>query len=174
MTIVASWGGSTATSYLALTDAASFVTTALIYTTPWTDATSVKQEAALISATRQIDARQYVGERFYVDQILEFPRRFSTHFAQLTTTTSLLFTPDQVRMERAVKEATCHQAVWLLRRGGRNIHAEHIASGISEIRETTGPLTDFVKYSSRRVITLNPEASLLLQPWMEAKRVVRK
>lgn len=175
--LISDWGAANANSYIGLTEANSFITTSIIDSTAWTSATSMAQQAALLEATRDVDSRQYIGGPYFREQNLEFPRALPTAFPwAFTEVSSMLYSVEQRKMKEDVERATCVQALWLLRLNGRNIHAENQAFGIESYSETTGPITDSVRYRKGAGVVGNlaPEALKYLSDWLTGRRVVRQ
>ena len=165
--LVSTWGGSASNSYVAYTEAASFITTSIVDFAAWTNATTVQREAALIEATRDIDVLDFTGERYTSYQKLSFPRCFDWN---TSVSTSDL---DQVILKEQVQKAVSHQALWILRQSGRNTHAERIATGIAAISETIGPIHESVTYAGRTSMRICPEAVSYLNQWLSARKVYR-
>ena len=174
MTVIASWGGSTSDSYLSWTAANSFIRSAVVNIDAWTKADQRKQEAALKQATIDVDTRQYIGERYYTAQKLEFPRRLIVSWPLgVNVSTEITGQTDaEERMQSDVERATCFQAMWILRNGGRNPHAERIASGVTLAENEAGPLRERYEYKGKAMV-LCSEALALLAPWMTSKIVLR-
>lgn len=175
MTIIASYGGIDDNSYIALTDAASFIETSIVNYTAWTSATTPQREAALIEASRNIDSRNYIGGRYFYDQRLEFPRELQLAFPwNRTSVSSTTFSIEYGRMERAVKEATCWEALAVLRRGGRDKLLEMRNSGVRGYRKQVGPVDEQFQFATGMGISmLCPEALTLLAPWQTSRKVYR-
>lgn len=176
MTIVASWGGSDSNAYIGLTEANSFITTSVVNGTAWTSANSVLQQAALLEATRAIDAHNFLGGRFYFLQKLKFPRAlFGEPYPWSNSNMDAAANnPEYVRMKEDVERACCLQAIHILRYDGRNEHIENRMNGIRSVRETTGPLSDSVDYfSAGDIRTLSSDVLALLSRWMEGRPVYR-
>lgn len=180
MTIISSWGASDANCYIGLTDAGSFIESNMVFQTPWTDAATPIREASLIEASRDIDALQYVGERYYDTQSLEWPRSSLYPWPwNLTVQGDENLSVEQARMKAAVEKATCYQAVFILDNQNSRIHTQLIALGVSRYEETTGPLTDEYQYGgtsrgpSSLPPTVAPKARQLLSPWLTGRRILR-
>lgn len=176
MTIVASWGGNTSNAYVDLTYANSFIPSFAIDASAWTSATSAQQSAAIKEAARQIDtADPYIGTRYYSDQRMVFPRAIPVDTGYYKTMpTSAFYGNTMVKMQTDVQEANCLQALFLLRLGGRNTHAENMAAGISQITEEVGPIRESVTYGKRSSATpLGEDVQRLLSPWRTGRKIVR-
>jgi hypothetical protein len=175
MTIVADWGGISSNSYVSVTDASSFITSAIINHSSWLDATPLQREQALQEATRDVDSHQFIGNRFSADQYLEWPRSFLRRWPwALATEPASLESLEQARMRESVKRAVCHQALFLLSIGGRNKHADNLANGVESYTEITGPVAETVKYRPGALAPkLCSESKKLLAPWLVGKKVYR-
>jgi hypothetical protein len=176
MTIIASWGGSQSNAYIGLTDAASVIETTIVDYSGWSSATSIQQGAAIIAGAIDIDARNYLGSRYYYDQMMEFPRALPINYPwNRTSTSSIIWTVEMTRMRDHVERANCHQALWILRNSGRNLHAERVLQGIKSFSEKIGPLSEAVTYrdGGGAMNRLCPEAIALLSPWRTTRRIVR-
>ncbi len=176
MTVISSWGGSTDNSYISLSAANSFITTSVVDVAAWTDATTAQREASLIEATRDVDSKQYIGQRYYTEQRLEFPRILRTGESwPFNFTGSVPGDSDieQTRSRLAVEQATCSQALWILRNSGRNYHNERISSGIKSFSESVGPISESATYGGGAIERLCPEALAVLSPWFTGRRVYR-
>lgn len=177
MTLISSYGGPDSNSYVSVTEANSFIKTAIIDNTSWTSATNATKQAALMEASRDVDSRKYVGTRFFSEQHLEFPRQLKSRFPfDRTVNTTITQDLNQRRMQRNVKEATCFQALHLLRLGGRNRDLENQQNGIVQISESVGPMREFIQYGQRvnpARAKLSSDAAVLLAPWMTKPNVLR-
>lgn len=177
-TLVESWGGNGSNVYVNLTNANSYITTAIFDSSAWTSATTAQQQAALVEATIDIDRMNYIGTKYYPDQTLQFPRAFYVSplypYTQIGTPNSIL----QTQMKNDVERACCYQALFICRNAGRNEHAERIAQGISALSEGVGPIKEFVQYGAagkgiQKPQVLDRSAIDLLSRWREGPRVWR-
>jgi hypothetical protein len=175
MTLISSYGANNSNSYVDFTAANSFITTAIVDSSAWTSASTVVKEAALMEATRDVDSKQYRGERYFYEQKLEFPRQFITDWPWNRTLANEPSSDiEQVRMLDAVQRATCYQALSILRNAGRNYHAERIASGVKAFSESVGPISESATYASGGGLErLYPDALATLQEYIEGKKVYR-
>jgi hypothetical protein len=179
MTLIASYGGNASNAYIDLTQANSFIRTAVFANEEWFDLSGTERAAILMQATRDIDSRQYVGTRRFFAQFLEFPRELRSSFPWNRTTQTETTTGDdtQRRMLRDVTEACALQAVFLARQGGRNEHAERLSQGIRSISEGVGPIREFVQYGQRATgqsARLAQDVVARLSEWTTTRRVIRK
>lgn len=177
MTIIATWGGQTANAYINVTQANSFIESAMFDSSAWTSATTVQRDAALIQATRDIDSRQYIGTRFFFEQRLEFPRQLRSSFPWNRTSAATL-TSDAIqrRMQEQVQEACARQALKIAQDGGTSVHVENVKHGIVGISESVGPIREFVQYGQRASVgsmRISSDALTLLQDWMTGRRIFR-
>ncbi len=182
-TLIVSWGGNFDTSYVTLDEATDYVgsnTIVGVKMNPevWTNVSSVMQARALLAATRDIDnAANYVGEREFYDQTLEFPRIPSGEerwpWVQRTLTDINTWNIYLREQSRRVKAATIEQAFAKVRDGERDIHVERQLKGIRSFSESYPGLSESYSYGGT-VLQLCPEAMELLRPYREAgMRLVR-
>lgn len=168
------WGGESANCYISLIAANAFVTSSVVDASKWTESTDTKRAAALIEATRDIDSYSYLGARYYQDQALEFPREFRGSWPWNRTTTGSAMTAEQQRMQRAVEEAVCYQALWILRNAGRNKHQELIASGVKYHMQQIGQAQEAFAYNGgMQIQRLCPEAMASLKKYRSQPTVFR-
>jgi len=123
----------------------------------WTEASEADREAALITASRQIDRQPLRGAKAAADQPLQFPRA------------------GQVGVPREVKAAVCEQAIFLLRQSEYDRKRElAIQQGVGSV--TIGDASETIDPAVVRVrmttTTICPAAQELLRPWLGG-RVVR-
>lgn len=183
MTVISSWAGGTSNAYASLTAVDSILATTVIDYSAWTNATVPQREAAVVQATRDIDALQWIGTRYYYEQLLEFPRQLQEAFPwnYTTSTGSILNDVEQARMKLKVEQATALQALKLLRDGGRNIHAENQQNGIQSFSEAVGPMSMSVNYggkagsggSGKAESRLSPEALSIIAEYKAMRRIYR-
>ena len=178
-TLVSSYGGAAANTYCSLTEANSFITTAILDNSAWNSAKVAEKAAALLQATREIDSRNYIYGRYYTDQSLSFPRAQTTG-SNITLTTSTLHTVAYTQQREAVRQACCHQAVWLLRNSGRNDMLETILQGVTWFSKRVGPISESYQFGASGGGAgagggnpLCPDARRLLATWYCGPRVVR-
>lgn len=179
--IVADWGGSSSNSYVTLGYANGFIPKNIVNYSAWIDASVKQRVSALLQATKDIDSLTFFGERYYTQQMLEFPRNSDSpwpwNLTSYTQETNL--SVEQVQMKDAVKKATCYQALFLLTNQTNSIHAQHIALGISRYYEKTGPLEEGYTYgnpqkgASTLAPTLSIDARKLLSRWITGRRIIR-
>lgn len=179
MTLIASYGGNASNSYIDVTQANSFIRSAVFANDEWFELSGRQRESILLQATRDIDARQYVGTRRFFAQFLEFPRELRSNFPFNRTTQLETVSGDdtQRRMLRDVTEACALQAVFLARQGGRNEHAERLSQGIRSISEGVGPLREFIQYGQRATggsARLAQDVVARLSEWTTTRRIIRK
>lgn len=176
MTVIASWGGTSSNAYIDHASANSFVTTSIYNYDAWTAATTVQREAALIMAAVDIDAREYVGGRYYYDQRLKFPRMLRLSFPwNRTAVSSTVFSVEYQRMQLDVERASCYQALQIIRNSGRNQDQERQMNGITAMSEQIGPISKSVTYGKSGSVDSRfaPEAFNLLAPWRDGRKAYR-
>ena len=173
--LVASWGGVADNCYVLHSDASSFIVSGVLDKAAWTDATTDIQATALQEATRDIDTRNWFGDRYYYNQALLFPRQMNVAFPwNRTWDGSTIFDVEQTRQRVDVQRATALQAIWLLQNSGKNIHAERMALGIRAISESVGPVKEWVQYAGAHGINrLCQQASGILQPYVVGRSIYR-
>lgn len=180
--IVSTWGGSSANCYVTLAEAQSFMQSgALIDTTDWDNFGDVKQERALILGTRAIDAKNWAGERWFYQQMLEFPRTApgvdiglgaisrdgpSDAFINLTLTDEYLR-----KMKIRVQQATVLQAAWYARNGEENDHREQQFHGIRSVGRSVRSSESFGY--GEPAMAICPEAWDLLRYYKGSIRLLR-
>lgn len=170
----ATWGGDSANSYISVVSANAFITSSIVDSSAWTDSTIMQRAAALIEATRDIDSHDYLGCRYYSDQMLLFPREFSGQFPWNRTIGPNNFSTEQTRMQTAVEQATCYQALSILRKGGRDTHQERILSGIERFKQVAGQAEEDITYRSGGSSSrLCPDAINRLRSYRGQKSVFR-
>jgi len=177
MTLINSWGGLDSNSYIDVTEANSYIKSATLNNDAWFDLSSAQRAAALMRATADIDAKNYVGHRYFFDQALQFPRQLRSAFPY-NFTTSETITQDvfQRNMQRDVQRACALQALKVARDGGQNNHLQNIANGIKSISESVGPIQETVQYGkavSTSGARIDSDALALLQPWLVGRRIYR-
>mgnify|MGYP001438351769 CR=1 FL=1 len=174
VTLIASWGGSLDNCYTTLTLANSFITASVVDYSKWAAASTEQKIASLLTATQDLDTRQYVGVPYFTDQSLLFPRCLNVGLYQGSTWISSLSDELQVKQRSDVEKATALQGLYLLDSTSRKKWLEARNMGVKNIFERTGPLADSVEFFSGRAgISIGPEAMKLLQAWMENRRIVR-
>ena len=182
MTLISSYGGPDSNGYISLTEANSFICSAIpeavLNPTLWTGLTDPQREACIMMASVDIDSRQYIGTRFFYDQHLEFPRQQNSRFPFRRVVTEIGSNDVvQERMRKNVQQACAYQAFHIARDGGRNQHLQNIANGIRGISESVGPIREFVQYGQRITQSsakFDSVALSLLQPWMTGRRIYRR
>ena len=178
-TVIASFGGGTSNSYADLAYANTYMDTK-VNRDAWDDATPAKHGAALIEATRQIDARRWRGSRYYSFQNLEFPRTMYSEEATYPGETyaisqSLVSTPaniDWVRMESRVKDACCEQALHILDLGGSDSLSKLQRRGVRSYSESIGKISESYSFGAG-YSAICPEAARLLSLYKQGKTIVR-
>lgn len=131
MALDATVGGAEANSYATNSDADDYFADRL-HATAWTDASESDQDAALIMATRGIDALCYRGTAGSSTQALQFPR------TGLKLPTGYSTTADAI--PRLIKEATYEYALVLLNSAAdATLEREQVTEGLKELK--AGPVT---------------------------------
>jgi len=181
-TIIVSWGGLSDTCYVTLDEADDYIGSSTIMgykadPTIWTALSSVQKGRALLAATRDLDgASNYVGERQFYDQTLEFPRvpagESRWPWVNRALTSANTYTIYLTEQKRRVKQAVIEQAYSLVRDGERDEHIERQLKGISSFSESIGPISESASYG-RTILSLCPEAVEQLMPYFGFPELVR-
>jgi hypothetical protein len=168
------WGGSSANAYDSIANVNTYIDDHVFDKAAWNSCTDVQKAAAIIEATRDIDSLQYIGGRYYENQVLEFPRELSLDFPNNRVgSADTVWSEAHTRMERDVKQACAYQALWIARNSGRNYHAENQAQGIQRYSEAVGPIRESYTYGNAAIKRLCPEAAAKLAQWRESTRIYR-
>lgn len=131
MALDATVGGAAANSFALNAEADAYFADRL-FATGWTGATEGNQDAALIMATRGINAQCYRGTAASATQALQFPRTGLTLPNGYSTTAT--------EIPRAIKEATYEYALYLLNSAtDATLERSQVAEGLSELK--AGPVT---------------------------------
>lgn len=174
MTLVADWGGAESNSYIGLTAANSFIGTAIFNHVEWDAASAQRREAALMEATRDIDSYTYVGGRYYSTQMLAFPRESQSEFPwDRTSSGSTTFSVEHHRMQVAVEQATCFQALWIMQNNGRDKHADAVSRGIKSWSESAASTSESYTYGGGKLDRLCHQSMTLVGPWRTSKQIIR-
>lgn len=176
-TIVTSWGGLADTSYVTLDEANDYIGSNTIVgyridTAIWTNASTLVKSRAILAATRDVDnAANYIGERQFYDQTLEFPRvpagETQWPWINRALTSANTYNIYLTEQKRRVKQACVEQAYALIRDGDVDEHVTRQLRGISSYSESTGPVSESYSYG-KTVLSLCPEAMKLIKPYREA------
>lgn len=178
--LIDSYGGPGSNSYVSLTYADSFLAVAAYNPTVWTSATTLQRGAAILAATRDIEAFTYIGDRYYHDQFLKFPRQLKSRFPyNRTNSTTLSLDVQQAHMLRNVQEATCLQALKIVSEAGQDVAANLIAQGITNKSKRVGPIQESISFGKTNAAQtmrarMSPQAYSLLQAWLTSRRIIRK
>jgi len=174
LSIIDSFGSSTANAYNSVTEVTSYMATKLD-ADAWHDLTTAQKEAAIMMASRDIDAKSWRGHRFFYNQLMQFPRTLATSLVDPGRTiisTPSLFDIEYQRQERQVRAACAEQCLKIAREKGRDYNAEAIVAGISSKSETVGGWTESISYRMSH-LGLTKEALGMLREWKTPARLVR-
>lgn len=122
----------------------------------WAEASTERQEAALVTATRRIDSLRLRGQKADPRQVLAFPRRYPSARGWYVEYT----VPEAVRM------ATCEEALALLSEtAGDRERRKLLELGI--VSRTVGDASEAYRQDARPPSDLlSPEARRLLAPYL--------
>lgn len=174
-TLVSSWGGTEDTVYALLAEANDYIGSDdnlgfKADPSPWIDLTTIQRGRFLLAATRDVDnAANYIGERQFEDQRLQFPRipagETEWPWVGRALTEANTYNFYLTEQKRRVKEATIEQAFFLANEGDKDEHTQRRLKGIRSFSESVGPISESASYGGN-VSPLCPEAMRLLGPYM--------
>lgn len=172
LTLINTFGAADANCYSSLSEANSYMVTKF-NSDDWTSLTDPQKEAALLTATRQVDAKSWRGDRFFYNQSLQFPRTLATSLVGPGRT--IIQSPTQFdveygRQEQGTRDACCEQALFLARIK-RDRHLDRIAQGVTSYSETVPGYSESYQYGTH--MGLCPEALQALREWRAPARLVR-
>lgn len=180
MAFDSTWGGADANSYISLEEADTFINEEILDPcSSWNNLNPQQQQAALRSATRDINQFNFIGSPFYSTQALKVPVAFAQRWPEnLSQSETSLESIDHARMRAAIQRAVCYQAFYLLQQrsnGGDNVHAELQAQGIESWSEEQGPVKETFKYgrSNAGKVGISREAYRELKPWLTGRPIYR-
>jgi hypothetical protein len=173
-----SYGGPDANSYVDVTEATQVNSLYAYDPTIWNSATAPQQIAALLQATREIDAAfRWRGDRLFYNQRLEFPRTddYGEPWPWNTLTTVFnTFNVFQTQMKDAVQMATALQAFEILRRAGKTTFADLQAQGVQSYSESVKNLSESYTFSGKTSMGgLYAEPLTYLTPYKGQRRIFR-
>lgn len=132
LTIVATPGAPTANSFVTEADAITYMA-ARLNASAWSTVTGTActedEKKALVEATREITARDYVGVRSLIGQALAWPRAYATN-PDAATAAAGWYDVDVIPAR--VKEATCELAFQFLNLGTTDVAALPSDAGVIE------------------------------------------
>lgn len=183
MSIISSpFGGAICNAYATVVDVSSYIETACVFLEPWTDVTTVQANALVIRASRNIDALNWEGEKYFYNQFLEFPRLRATSddiSAGLSRGVpadpgffALSESDEYLRQQKInVQCATAEQAYFLALSGGRLPHRSEQFQGIGSTSRSVRVGASF-SYATPGMV-LCPEAWDYLRQYVGTMRIVR-
>ena len=177
-TIVSSFGSSQANAYCSPTQAHSIVSGEVIDADAWTSASTAAREAAVLSATREIDAVPWLGRpsrRIDQGQSLDFPRTS----VGLPRRILALNVDDALDAENdALARACALHALWLLANSDSDDHDQRAAAGVARYSYRLGALSEAFAYRGApgavgSFSRLAPAAQTIMSDFPRAKRISR-
>ena len=154
ITIVATAGSGTANSFVTESEVIAYMATRL-NNSAWTTVTgstcTEDEKKALIEATRELSALNYIGERVDGTQALSWPREDAQNpdspgIDSMGGETLGDFDSDEI--PQRVKDATCELAFQFLKQGTADVAALDATIGV--LSETVGPLSTTYADPSQR------------------------
>lgn len=172
-TLLTSYGSNNANAYISLADAETLLADTLL-SVKWAAIIDSTKEILILTATRHLDAKNWVGSRYFTDQTLSFPR--TTTYPRYRSSTDPL-TPGNVDwrdQEKFIRLATAIQAVWENERAsGSFVDYRLIQSqGVRSLSQGGGNINSSVSFGNFASV-IHPDAMSLLQPWKGSPRVRR-
>jgi len=181
-TFCSTFGSSIANAYVSLADADDILTNEVINPSYWTDASTITRQAALVTATRAIDGRNWHGTRYFFKQALQFPRVppgavFPYGATSYTEADAAFFDwlaqDEYLTLQKSRVEKACAiQALHLIRIGGRDLERESQALGIGSESSSQAGISSSKSYSGRST-GLHPDVMDLLRYYKATPRLVR-
>lgn len=147
-------------SYVSVSEAEAFFSTSMKAST-WDSLDESSKEAALITATREIDQRAWIGTAASPTQKLGWPRKGASYFDERL---GLAVHPSTADIPERVKMAVYEQAIYLLENGD-------VLSATGQIFEsiTVGPISLTDADSKRSISAISKHTYNLLAPLTKIK-----
>ena len=172
------YGGPNADTYITLADADVWIRRNHVFFDEWVIAKPEQQTAALLQATRNIDACNWHGLRWFYNQALEFPRMppgADCPGGRATPDSafdSLLLQDVYLAKAKArVRNAACEQALWLLRNEGKDPDREDQFRGATSVSRSAG-VSESKGFGGTNML-LHPDAWNELRWYRGSVRLVR-
>lgn len=141
-------------SYISLEDAQAYFANRL-RSDAWDEASELEKEKALKTATKRINCLRFIGRPVDPNQELAFPRLIQNSFGVLV----------RVDIPKAVKEATCEEAISLLEQGDHDIKRRKLQdAGVVSV--TAGDASETYSNIKRDRPLASPDAARLLAPFL--------
>ena len=149
-------------SYISLGEADNYFDDQL-YPEPWTTSDDATKEKSLVMATKKIDSLMLIGRRVESDQEQEFPRSIYNSGSSCWV--------DESEIAQCVKDATCEEALALLRGGvAANKRAELQRQGVSSF--SLGKLSETYSGAYTGNKLQSPAAAQLLSRYTGGSRAI--
>lgn len=160
--IVATVGSASANSFVTLAEAATYMESRLNGST-WDAASADNQNRALVEATRELSARQWVGDRVTASQALAWPRQWANDPDSPTTdyySTSVV--------PQRVKDAACELAFQFIKAGSSDVAALDSTAGVTRKRIDVIE-TEYMPYGRATGLARYPRVMALVGPLLAAR-----
>lgn len=166
MTLDATWAGPSAESYLTLEAADAWIRRNNVFFDEWILAKEPQQIAALLEATRNIDAINWHGARYNYQQALAFPRvppggeyPIGALGSSVSAFESLMERDEYFKRQvERVQRAACQQTLYILRKEGKDTDREEQFQGVTSLSRGGRGVMDTRNYGALHMI-LCPQAS---------------
>lgn len=178
--LISTWGSPTANAYATAVEVNSYVVSTMMYIEDWQALDERQLDAAILSATRDIEGRVWRGGRYFAYQALKFPTVetgmtvFSGNAGGPTADFFLFFDTDAFlrRQKDRVQRALAEQAYYIaMNGGGTQPHRERYYEGIRSISRGTKMSEGYGYGDSPRVLC--PNAADILRYYKGYPRLVR-
>lgn len=140
------WGGPLATSYLSVEDANTLALLLLDNPTAWDSCSEQKRKMALLRATQNLDSLMYIGEEYYTDQLLKWPRTLGhlwwTKFSDADSDENKF----QTKSKFDIQAACFLEAYDILSSLGRTDHSDMSSQGVKQYSRSVGPIREQYTY----------------------------
>ncbi len=169
--ITSTFGGSANDAYVSLTEADSIAAVKTLHNSFWKIQSDSDKDIALRMAAISIDSLHWQGDRLFTDQALRFPSsRDTIRESNATSVTS--FSIDIENQEKALKDASVHQAISILLGRGKLNLAQVQVAGVRSI--SGGAANTAQAYGLTGTgLDVDRQALRLMQRWRSSPRLVR-
>lgn len=147
----ATWGGTSATSYLSVLDSDTIAELVLSDSDAWTLLPEAKKQMFLMRATRDIDALHFIGQEYYSEQLLKWPRYLGRSWSRRFIDQTVITDTDRFQKESKfdLQVACLLQAYAAVQADGKSSHASLAAQGVKQMSKSVGPLREQYTYGDQ-------------------------
>lgn len=140
------WGGSEATSYLSVEDANTVSALLLDAPSIWDNCTEQNKQVSLIRATQSIDSLTYIGEEYYTDQLLKWPRSLNHLWWAKFSEADMDESKFQTKSKFDIQAACLLEAFDIILRMSKTNHSSMSTQGIKQYSRSVGPIREQYTY----------------------------